>query len=394
MRFSDVYRGKTVLVTGHTGFKGSWLSEWLSMLGARVVGYSLRPDRESDPCFTSPSHFLELGLREELAGHIEGDVGNLSELEAALADHDPDFLFHLAAQPLVLRGYEDPYGTFQTNVVGSLNLLEALRRRGKACVAVMITTDKVYENLGWVHSYREPDALGGSDPYSASKACAELVVSSYARSFFGAAAAGPARGAIAVASVRGGNVIGGGDWAENRIVPDAMRALAAGRPVPIRNRHATRPWQHVLEPLGGYLLLGSQMARRRQDLLAAREEGPGARSALDAVCTSFNFGPLLPSNRPVAALVEEIFKSWPGRSEDRSTAGAPREAGRLNLTIDKAFHLLGWQPRWGFEETVAHTVDWYRRFYASARGDTDKVRALTRGQIEAYSEGLAAGADG
>ncbi len=389
MRFSDVYRGTTVLVTGHTGFKGSWLSQWLSMLGAKVVGFSLRPDRESDPCFTTPSHFLELELHQEIAAHIEGDVRSLPELEATLAVHEPDFVFHLAAQPLVLRGYEEPYRTFETNVTGSLNLLEAVRRRGKPCVVVMVTTDKVYENVGWLHSYRETDALGGRDPYSASKACAEGVVSSYSRSFFLPSPGEPEKASIAVATVRGGNVIGGGDWAENRIVPDAMRALATGEAVPIRNRHATRPWQHVLEPLSGYLHLGSQLALGQMRLQVAQaSEREDAARALEELCSPFNFGPFLPSNRCVGALVEEIFKSWPGSSRDQGAARAPREAGKLNLTIDKAFHLLGWQPRWSFEETVEHTVAWYREFYGSAQGKVGRVRKLTRSQIANYSDGL------
>jgi CDP-glucose 4,6-dehydratase len=387
MVFEDVYRDKTVLVTGHTGFKGSWLSEWLCLLGARVVGFSLKPDAATDICYTTPySHFNELSLRDQIAEHIEGDVRDVDALSSAISGFKPDFIFNLAAQPLVVRGYAEPHLTVETNVMGSLNLLEAVRRQGAPCVMIMITTDKVYENVEWHHSYREPDVLGGHDVYSASKACAELVIASYWRSFF---APGLRELGIAVAPVRGGNVIGGGDWANDRIVPDAMRALSEDAEVHIRNGRATRPWQHVLELLSGYLHLGAVIHRRRDALVrAGAEEQDVALARLRELCAPFNFGPFLTSNRPVAVLVEEIFKHWPGRAFNGTDPGAPEEAGKLNLAIDKAYHTLGWLPKWTFEEAIYHTVDWYRTFYMHARGRPEAVRQLTQRQIQAYAEGL------
>lgn len=387
MMFEDVYRGKTVLVTGHTGFKGSWISEWLCLLGANVVGYSLKPDPSTDVCYTTPhSHFKELCLRDQITAHVEDDVRSLDGMVATVSKHKPDFIFHLAAQPLVLRAYKEPHLTVETNVLGTLNLLEAVRRQETPCIMIMITTDKVYENVGWVHSYRESDMLGGNDTYSASKACAELVISSYWRSFF---APNLAELGIAVAPVRGGNVIGGGDWAQYRIVPDAMKKLSQKKAVEIRNRHATRPWQHVLELLSGYLHLGGLIYRRREALFRA---DPNKRSLalakLDELCSPFNFGPLLTSNRSVAALVEEILKHWPGTSIDKTTPGAPEEAEKLNLTIDKAYHTLGWQPKWTFEQAIHHTVNWYHKFYLEVHGIPEAVRELTQNQIRAYSEGL------
>jgi CDP-glucose 4,6-dehydratase len=385
--FEGVYSGKTVLVTGHTGFKGSWISEWLCMLGANVVGYSLKPDPSTDACHTTPySHFAELCLRDQITAHLEGDVRRLDEMATTVSTHKPDFVFHLAAQPLVLRAYKEPHLTVETNVLGALNLLEAVRLQGRPCIMIMITTDKVYENFGWLHSYREPDMLGGHDTYSASKACAELVISSYWRSFFA-----PTVGelGVAVAPVRGGNVIGGGDWAKDRIVPDAMKALAEKREIEIRNRDATRPWQHVLELLSGYLHLGALIHRRRA---ALRTAGPSRKSValakLDELCSPFNFGPFLTSNRSVAVLVEEILKHWPGKAVDKTAPGAPAEAGKLNLTIDKAYHTLGWQPKWTFEEAIQHTVNWYHKFYTGAQGNAKAVRELTQKQIRAYSDGL------
>ncbi len=387
MIFEEVYKGKTVLVTGHTGFKGSWLSEWLCLMGAKVVGFSLPPDPAVDLCYTTPyAHFNELSLGDQLAAHVEGDVRSLSDVSSVIAEHQPDFIFNLAAQPLVLRGTEEPHLTFETNLLGSLNLLEAVRVAGLPCVIVMITTDKVYENAEWEHSYREPDRLGGRDPYSASKACVELMISSYWRTFFA-----PKLGelGIAMAPVRGGNVIGGGDWAKDRIVPDSVKALSEDKPIEIRNRHATRPWQNVMDLLSGYLHLGTLIYRRREAFSAA---APADREAafvrLNELCTPFNFGPHLASNRSVGELVEEILKNWPGEALDKTVADAPKEAGKLNLTIDKAYHVLGWQPKWDFAEALQYTIEWYRQFYAEAKGSPEVVRALTQQQIRAYSEGL------
>lgn len=372
MNFSDTYKGKTVFVTGHTGFKGSWLSEWLLLMGANVVGYSLEPP-------TEPSHFAALQLSEHLTEDIREDVRSLDTLQIMLRRHKPDFIFHLAAQPLVRRGFMEPHYTIETIVMGSLNILEAVRRENRDCIVVMITTDKVYENVEWVYAYRENDVLGGHDPYSASKACAEIIISSYRRSFFNSYKNVSESPTIAVAGVRGGNVIGGGDWAKDRIVPDSMKSLSKNEKVLVRNRLATRPWQHVLELLSGYLHLGAEISRA-----LTRQE----YERLQVLCSSFNFGPHITSNKTVADLVQEVLKHWPGVWEDLTDPHAKYEAGKLNLTIDKAYHTLGWQPRWNFEETIKHTVEWYRQFYITPQPEPAFVRDLTQGQILSYQDGL------
>jgi CDP-glucose 4,6-dehydratase len=322
------YKGKRVFVTGHTGFKGSWLCEWLLHLGAEVAGFSLEPEEGA--------LFRELGLETRLA-HQLGDIRDRALLADAIRGFHPDHVFHLAAQPLVLASYDRPLETFETNVNGTLNLLEALRPLQSPCAVVCVTTDKCYENREWLQGYRETDKLGGNDPYSASKAMAELGIASCRRSFFGGS---PVR----IASARAGNVLGGGDWAADRIVPDAIRALKAGAEVPVRNPKSTRPWQHVLEPLGGYLLLGARLL---------------GSSGAD-FCTAFNFGPWTDSNRSVRELVEEILKHWPGEWADTSDGASPHEAHLLHLSIDKAYHMLGWSPVWDFAQTVTKTVEGYR----------------------------------
>jgi CDP-glucose 4,6-dehydratase len=294
--------------------------------------------------------------------------------------HQPDFIFHLAAQPIVRRAFVQPYGTVETNVIGSLNVLEAVRCESKKdCIVIMITTDKVYENVGWVHAYRENDTLGGHDPYSASKACAEIIISSYQRSFFSNLQYHADTPAVAVASARGGNAIGGGDWAEHRLIPDCIRHLAEGQAIPIRNKTATRPWQHVLELLSGYLLLGAEIYR------AIYLTQPRDLSRLIALCSPFNFGPFVTSNQSVEALVQTILTYWPGEWKDLSLPTMQHEAGRLHLAIDKAYHLIGWKPQWSFEESVQHTVDWYREYYIEARETPQCVQALTQHQIKAYA---------
>jgi CDP-glucose 4,6-dehydratase len=260
-------------------------------------------------------------------------------------------VLHLAAQPLVRRSYRDPLGTWATNVQGSLNLLEALKSLHHPCAVVMVTTDKVYENREWDYGYRENDRLGGHDPYSASKAGAEIAIASWRNSFCGDADHQTPH--LAIATARAGNVVGGGDWAEDRIVPDAMRALAQGAAIPVRRPEATRPWQHVLEPLSGYLLLAQRLA------------GAQERGGVNPYATAFNFGPSLEANRPVRELVEEALKYWNGQWEDLSDRTAPHEAGRLHLQIDKAHHQLGWQPRWPFTTTIQRTVGWYRTVHAN-----------------------------
>jgi CDP-glucose 4,6-dehydratase len=369
MSFGSIYKGKRVLITGHTGFKGAWLAEWLVALGAEVTGFALPPP-------STPSLFDQNGLKTRLR-HLEGDVRDLPAVRAALAASQPDFVFHLAAQPLVRLSYSQPVETYATNIMGTVNVLEAVRLAGLPCVVVAITTDKCYENKEWVHSYREEDPMGGYDPYSSSKGAAELVIASYRRSYFSAP-----NSPVKLASARAGNVIGGGDWALDRIVPDCIRALASGTPIPVRNKIATRPWQHVLEPLSGYLWLGACLHNSQ---LPAPSTQPSARSSQllahsSQLSSAFNFGPALASNRTVADLVQEILKHWPGQWLDQSDPHALHEAQLLNLATDKAHHFLGWSPAWPFAETLAYTVHWYREAAASR-----DLHALTLGQITAYS---------
>ncbi len=367
----QAYGGKTVFLTGHTGFKGAWLSEWLLMLQARVVGFALDPP-------STPSLYAQLGLERRIATDIRADLRDAGRLRLEIEKHQPEFVFHLAAQTLVGASYRDPIYNHETNIMGTINVLEAVRQAGHDCVVIIVTTDKVYENREWDLPYREEDPLGGYDPYSASKACCEIIASSYRRSFFGSESGSARTRRVALATVRAGNVIGGGDWATDRIVPDCMRSLARNEPVPVRNQTATRPWQHVLEPLGGYLLLGARLA------LASPNAGSAHESPWRALCTAFNFGPNATSNRTVAHLVQQVLKHWPGQWVDRSDPNAPHEAGKLNLTSDRAFHLLGWSPVWDFEQTVARTVDWYRAA-ARAVGDEDAIGRLTRDQINLYA---------
>ncbi len=373
--FGSTYKNKTVCVTGHTGFKGSWLSEWLVSLGAEVVGYALEPP-------TEPSHFAAIQLGSHLKEDIRGDVRSLDGLLKMLQKHKPGFIFHLAAQPLVRRAFEEPHCTVETNVMGTANLLEAVRIAGRDCIVIVITTDKVYENSEWIHAYRENDTLGGYDPYSASKACTELLVSSYRRSFFETKGCRSKSPTIAVACARGGNVIGGGDWAVDRIVPDCMKCLSQRQPIPVRNRVATRPWQHVLELLGGYLHLGAEMYR------CLYQSQPVHTERLRQLCSSFNFGPYLDSNKSVLELVNAVIKHWPGEWMDASDPSAKHEARKLNLSIDKAYHLLGWRPKWNFDQTVQYTVEWYKTFYEKDPGQSDSVRGMTCRQINSFADGL------
>ena len=346
--FSGAFRGKTVFVTGHTGFKGAWLCEWLLALGARVIGYSLPPP-------TQPALYEQLGLARRMERQIFADLRDLPALRVAIAEAQPDFVFHLAAQPLVRESYQEPVDTFSTNVLGTAHVLESLRALEKPCAAVMVTTDKCYENREWVHGYREADPLGGRDPYSASKAAAEIVIASFRASFFG-------EHPVRIASARAGNVIGGGDWAADRIVPDCARSLAAKRPISVRNPAAVRPWQHVLEPLSGYLWLAARLAENA------------------TLASAFNFGPGHDANRTVAELVAEVLRHWPGRWEDRSDPKAVHEAKLLQLSTDKASALLGWAPAWTFGEGVGETMRWYR----AARTKDFDARRLTTQQIRAY----------
>lgn len=349
----QAYRGKRVLLTGHTGFKGAWLAEWLLALGADVTGYSQPPP-------TNPSLFEQLGLASRLH-HIEGDIRDLTKLRETVQSARPDFVFHLAAQPLVRLSYREPIETYSTNIMGTVNVLEAVRLAGRPCTVVAITTDKCYENRERLHGYHEDDPMGGHDPYSSSKGAAELVISAYRRSYFSAPDS-----RIRLASARSGNVLGGGDWAEDRIVPDCIRALQRGEAIPVRNKISTRPWQHVLEPLSGYLSLSAQLA-------ASAPNSP--------LASAFNFGPDSAAHRTVADLVQEVLKIWPGRWEDKSDPSAVHEAGLLSLNTDKAHQFLRWQPVWSFEDTIARTVEWYRE----AARPPAAIHAFTTGQITAYT---------
>jgi CDP-glucose 4,6-dehydratase len=342
-----------VLVTGHTGFKGSWLAQWLLYLGADVAGFSIDVP-------TTPSNFELLGLGRKLH-HYLGDVRDSARLTEVIDEFQPEVIFHLAAQALVRRSYADPVTTFETNIMGMVNVLECVRSRPSIEVAVLITSDKAYRNVEWPWGYRETDVLGGFDPYSASKSCADLIAQSYFRAFLH-------EGSTRVAIARAGNVIGGGDWAEDRIIPDCVRAWSTGNVVSVRSPLATRPWQHVLEPLSGYLWLGAQLSTKR----------PGLNGE------AFNFGPDARVNESVAGLLDAMKVRWPGAEwyvPDGFERGG-HEALLLKLSCDKAMQMLSWHAVLEFQETVELTVDWYA---AWNRGGVD-LAAYTIQQIERYCE--------
>lgn len=350
-----VYSSKKVLVTGNTGFKGSWMTMVLLKLGAKVSGYSLEPP-------TTPSLYEQLKLETKVNQYMN-DVRSEKDIEKCLVDTQPDIIFHLAAQPLVRDSYETPLETFNINVMGTANLLEAVRKTGIKTKVICITSDKSYENKEWLFGYREVDSMGGYDPYSASKGAAELIISSYRRSFFHPEKVN--EHGVQLASVRAGNVIGGGDWAKDRIVPDCICSLSKGEKIHVRNPHATRPWQHVLEPIVGYLMLGAKLFEENVDN--------------NLFCDGFNFGPYLSSNKPVRVLVEEILKNWGEGSWSHDDIESVHEASLLNLTIDKAYHLLKWQPVWDYEETIHQTVEWYRKNY-----EKEDILEYTENQIDQY----------
>jgi len=356
--FAGVFAGKKVLVTGHTGFKGSWLSLWLAELGAEVHGYALAPD-------TEPNLFETAKVESSLTSHRIADIRDYAALKAALTEIRPDIVLHLAAQPLVRLSYREPRETYETNVMGTVNLLDAIRSVDSVRVCQIITSDKCYENHEWVYAYRENDAMGGFDPYSNSKGCAELVVSSYRQSFFHPDRIG--EHGVSVASSRAGNVVGGGDWAEDRIIPDCIRALSAGNAIEIRNPFAIRPWQHVLEPLSGYLWLAAM-----QWLYPGRFEG------------GWNFGPTGAGNVDVRHIVEMAIESWGSGSWHAPQVKHDQlhEANYLKLDITKANSLLSWRPAGSVPEAIAESVGWYRAFHDGA-GD---MHAFTLKQIEAYVE--------
>ena len=355
----QAFAGRSVFVTGHTGFKGSWLSLWLNRLGASVSGYALKAP-------TTPSNFEASRVREILRTHCEADIRDQNRLNAAVADAAPDYIFHLAAQSLVRESYLNPRETYDVNVIGTVALLDAVRAAKKPCVVVVVTTDKCYENREHLWGYRETDALGGYDPYSSSKAAAELLVNSYRRSFFNPALMN--EHGVKLASARAGNVIGGGDWAKDRIVTDIVGSLAQNLPVAVRNPHAIRPWQHVVEPLCGYLTLAAKLAG----------------SADPSMCDAWNFGPIAGTELPVGQLVDSFCKAWGGgRWEDTSDPRQPHEAGCLRLNIEKAIWSLGWRPRWNMATTIEKTANWYKTYFANP---AVSMRTVCERDIQSYEE--------
>ena len=354
--FANAFQNKTVWLSGATGFKGAWLAEWLLQLGARVHGFSLAPA-------TKPALFEQLLLASRIL-HEFAVIRDSIFVRRSIFGVQPFCVFLLAAQSLVRPSYERPVETYEVNTLGTIHVLEALRELGKPCGAIFVTTDKCYENREQLHSYREDDPLGGHDPYSSSKAAAEIAIHSWRRSFF---VGHPVR----IASARAGNVIGGGDWAADRIVPDCVRALQQGQPILVRNKTAVRPWQHVLEPLSAYLWLAAKLSST--DAIVSGDSNSAA---------AFNFGPDDDANQTVEQLVEELLRHWPGQWEDRSDPNAAHEANLLQLATDKARSLLAWKPVWKFGDAVKQTAEWYQ--HAAANPDQTTIRNLTNSQINAY----------
>jgi CDP-glucose 4,6-dehydratase len=354
--FASFYGGRRVLVTGHTGFKGGWLTLWLHRLGAEVHGYSLDPP-------TTPSLFNVVRIRSLLASDTRCDVLDLRALQQVFQKAAPEVVFHLAAQPLVRASYRDPVGTLATNIMGTANVLEAARHTEAVRAVVLITTDKVYENREWPYPYREVDRLGGHDPYSASKASAEIVAASYRQSFFNNASETFAR----IATARAGNVIGGGDWSPDRLLPDCVKAFQNQEPVVLRYPHSVRPWQHVLEPLQGYLKLGERL------------------SSADGFARAWNFGPPPDGDADVFRVASLTAQQWGGaaRVECAPGGGEPHETGQLRLDSTLAGRELGWRPGWALEQALSHTVRWYR-----AWAEGSEMATLSREQICAYEEAI------
>jgi len=353
---STIYRGKKVLITGHTGFKGSWLSVWLTELGANVIGYSLEPPSE-------PNMFETLNLKRKVT-HIIGDIRDEDYLLSIFKKYQPEFVFHLAAQPIVRFSYEEPKLTYEINIMGTINVLEAIRKTKCVRVAIIVTSDKCYDNKEWIYGYRESDPMGGYDPYSSSKGCVELVVSAYRNSFFNSENSNNQK--VALSTVRAGNAIGGGDWGQDRLIPDCIRALSEKKVIKIRNPDAIRPWQHVLEPLSGYLLLGAKMY----------EDGVIYSSA-------WNFGPQDSNIITVEEMVKKIILYWgSGEYKIEASSQNPHEARLLKLDSSKAHFILGWHSVYDIDEALKKTIEWYKKYY---EGVSDKeLYNFTLSQIIEY----------
>lgn len=352
--FNQFYKGKRVLVTGHTGFKGSWLSIWLHELGAEVIGVGLDPYSDKD-------NYVLSGIGKKIKVDLKADIRDGQKMKDIFAKYKPEIVFHLAAQPLVRLSYEIPVETYETNVMGSINIMEAARVAESVKVVVMITTDKCYENKEQIWGYRENEPMGGYDPYSSSKGAAEIAISSWRRSFFNPADYGKTHH-VSIASVRAGNVVGGGDWAKDRIVPDCIRSLEADQPIEIRSPKAIRPWQHVLEPLSGYLLLATKMW-----------DNP------TKYCEGWNFGPRTESITPVWDVASKLVNNYgKGELKDVSDPNALHEANLLMLDISKAKFQLGWEPRTDINQCIALVADWYKRY------QTENVYELCIEEIEKF----------
>ncbi len=349
--FHNIYKGKKVFITGHTGFKGGWIALWLKELGAEIIGYSLPPP-------TKPSFFESVGLESIIDHHVIGDIRDRDKLISVMKEFKPDFVFHLSAQPFVRLSYKEPLLTYETNVMGTVNLFEAVKNINSVKVLINVTSDKCYENKEWVYGYREIDPLGGYDPYSSSKACSELITNAYRNSFF-------KDKAIALSSVRAGNVIGGGDWAEDRLIPDCIRALCQNKTIIIRNPQAIRPWQYILEPLSGYLWLGALMYRDNINY-----------------SSSWNFGPVEDDIITVEDVVRLTLKYWGNGDYALDTAVHPHEASLLKLDCSKAHSILKWQPVYNTYKAIEETIHWYKEYYNIK--DKDKMNAITISQIEGY----------
>lgn len=353
--FDNFFKGKRVLVTGHTGFKGSWLTIWLHELGATVIGVSKDAYMEKD-------NYVLTHIGDRISADLRADIRDGEKLKEIFNEYKPEIVFHLAAQPLVRLSYELPVETYETNVMGTINVMEAIRATDSVKVAVMITTDKCYENREQIWGYRENEPMGGYDPYSSSKGCCEIAISSWRRSFFNPSDYGK-KHHVSIASVRAGNVIGGGDWSKDRIIPDCIRALESSRPIEVRSPRSIRPWQHVLEPLSGYMLLAKKMW-----------ENPAR------YCEGWNFGPRMESVTPVWDVAQMLIKNYgEGELKDVSNPNAPHEAQLLMLDITKAHVKLGWQPRMNIEQCISLVADWYKSY-----NHTDDVYALCVSEIEKY----------